>query len=130
VESGKELTGKIIGAAMKVHRTLGSGFLESVYHRALAIELQKAGLKVEVEKPIQVFYEGQVVGDFVADLLVNDEVIVEIKAVQALVPAHEVQTVNYLVGTGKDIGLLINFGAGSLQFKKKFRKGKEEEENF
>jgi len=128
MERNYDLAGQIIGLAMKVHRTLGSGFLESVYHKALAIELQKAGLKVEVEKPIQVFYEGQVVGDFAADLLVNDEVIVEIKAVQALAPAHEVQTVNYLVATGKDIGLLINFGASSLQFKRKFRKAKEEEE--
>jgi GxxExxY protein len=116
-----ELTEKIIGCAMKVHRTLGPGFLESVYQNALAHELRKAGLRVECEKPIQVTYDGIVVGDFAADMLVEGAVMVENKAVQALAPAHEVQLVNYLTATGIEIGLLLNFGAEKLEFKRKHR---------
>lgn len=84
------LTEVIIGCAMKVHRTLGPGFLESVYEKALAHELRKAGLHVECQHPVQVTYDGLVVGDFVADVLVDGAVLVENKAVQALVQAHEV----------------------------------------
>ncbi|MDD2710689.1 MAG: GxxExxY protein [Verrucomicrobiae bacterium] len=116
-----ELTGKIIGCAMKVHRVLGPGFLESVYQKALAVELAKVGLKIETEKKIKVYYAGVDVGDFAADMVVDDLVIVENKSVQALVKAHEVQLVNYLTATGMDVGLLLNFGTGSLEFKKKFR---------
>ena len=122
-----DLTGQTIGLAMKVHRTLGPGFLESVYQKALLYELAKAGLKVESDKPIQVHYEGVIVGDFKADLIVNDELIVELKAVSGIVVEHEVQLVNYLAATGKDVGLLINFGGRSLEFKKKFRKTKIED---
>ncbi|MCR4304875.1 MAG: GxxExxY protein [Gallionella sp.] len=116
-----EVTQKIIGCAMKVHGTLGSGFLESVYQNALALELHKAGMKVECEKRIQVTYDGVVVGDFVADMLINENILVENKAVQVLVSAHEVQLVNYLTATGTDIGLLLNFGAARLEFKRKTR---------
>ena len=90
----KALTEKIIGSAMKVHSTLGPGFLESVYHMALAHELTKAGLKVEREKAIAVQYDGVTVGDFSADMLVDDMVMLELNANQALVPANEVQLVN------------------------------------
>ena len=124
-----DLAGKVIGLAMKVHSTLGAGFLESVYHKALAHELTKGGFQFESEKTLKVLYDGILVGEFVADLLVEDELIVELKAVQALATAHEVQTVNYLVATGKDIGLLINFGAERLEFKKKFRLPKNNSEN-
>ena len=117
----EELTRIIIGCAMKVHRTLGSGFLESVYQNALAYELQKEGLQTECEVPIKVLYEGVDVGEFFADMLVNEQVIVENKAVEQLCPAHEVQLVHYLTATEFDIGLLLNFGAPSLQYKKKFR---------
>ncbi len=117
----EELTGKIIGCAMKGHRMLGSGFLESVYQNALAYELRKAGLEVECEVPIKVLYEGVDVGAFYADLLVEKQVIVENKAVEQLCPAHEVQLVNYLTATEHDVGLLLNFGSSSLQYKKKFR---------
>lgn len=116
-----EVTQKIIGCAMKVHGTLGTGFLESVYQNALALELRKAGMKVECEKRIQVTYNGVVVGDFVADMLVNDHVLIENKAVQVLATAHEVQLVNYLTATGINIGLLLNFGAERLEFKRKTR---------
>src|SRR5437899_12936173 len=95
----EELTKRIIGCAMQVHRTLGPGFLESVYQQALAHELRKAELKVECEKKIQVIYDGVVVGDFAADMLIQDLVMIENKAVQKLSPAHEVQLVNYLTAT-------------------------------
>lgn len=124
-----DLAGKVIGLAMKVHSTLGPGFLESVYHKALAHELAKGGFPFESEKAIKVDYDGILVGEFVADFLVEDELIVELKAVQSLAVAHEVQTVNYLVATGKDIGLLLNFGSERLEFKKKFRLPKQHSEN-
>jgi len=122
-----DLAGQVIGLAMKVHRTLGPGFLESVYQKALLYELVKAGHQVESDKPIQVRYEGVIVGDFKADLIVNDELIVELKAVSGIIVEHEVQLVNYLTATGKDLGLLVNFSGRSLEFKKKFRTPKIEE---
>jgi GxxExxY protein len=106
---------------MTVHRTLGPGFLESVYQHALAYELRKAGREVECERKIQVTYAGVVVGDFSADMLVENLILIENKAVQALAPAHEVQLVNYLTATGVEIGLLLNFGAERLEFKRKVR---------
>src|SRR5260370_13792983 len=115
------LCGEIIGVAMKVHSVLGAGFLESVYQNALIWELRKAGVKAEAERPISVRYDGQIVGAFTADLLVNNSVIVELKATQSLAKAHEVQLVNYLTATGFAEGLLLNFGAERLEFKKKFR---------
>ncbi|MCX6894310.1 MAG: GxxExxY protein [Verrucomicrobia bacterium] len=122
-----DLAGQVIGLAMKVHRTLGPGFLESVYQKALLYELVKAVFEVESDKPIQVRYEGVIVGDFKADLIVNNELIVELKAVSSIIVEHEVQLVNYLTATGKDVGLLINFGGRSLEYKKKFRKPKPAE---
>jgi GxxExxY protein len=116
-----DLAGKVIGLAMKVHRTLGPGFLESVYKNALAYELKRNGFNVEAEKSLQVNYEDIVVGTFAADLVVNDELILEIKAVQSFAVGHEVQTVNYLTATGMNHGLLLNFGAKSLEFKRKYR---------
>jgi len=116
-----DLCGQIIGLAMKVHSTLGPGFLESVYQNALIWELRKAGIKAEAERPISVQYDGQIVGAFTADLLVSDSVIVELKASQSLAKADEVQLMNYLTATGFDEGLLLNFGAERLEFKKKFR---------
>jgi len=115
------LTEKIIGCAMQVHRALGPGFLESVYQNALALELRKAGMVVECEKKIQVLYEGVVVGDFLADMLIDEQVLIENKAVQVLTMAHERQLLNYLTATGTDIGLLLNFGTTRLEFKRKHR---------
>ena len=117
----QDLTQKIIGCAMKVRSTLGPGFLESVYRKSMVYELTRAGLKVESEKPIQVYYEGIPVGDFVADMVVEDRIILELKATQSLVQAHEVQVVNYLTATGLEIGLLLNFGSDRLEFKRKTR---------
>jgi len=122
-----DLAGQVIGLAMKVHRVLGPGFLESVYQKALLYELAKAGFIVESDKPIHVRYEGVIVGDFKADLIVNDELIVELKAVSGIIVEHEVQLVNYLTATGKDVGLLLNFGGRSLEFRKKFRTAKVED---
>jgi GxxExxY protein len=106
----KELTGKIIECAFRVHKNMGFGFLESVYQKALLIELTKAGLKAEMERKIQVNYDGQVIGDFVADILVEEKVILELKSVREIHPAHEAQLINYLKATGIEVGLLINFG--------------------
>ena len=122
-----DLCGKVIGLAMKVHSALGPGFLESVYQNALIWELRKCGLKAEAERPTSVRYDGQMVGAFTADVFVNDSLIVELKASQSLAKAHEVQLVNYLVATGFDEGLLLNFGGERLEFKKKFRLPKKEE---
>lgn len=117
----EQLTQKIIGCAMRVHGVLGPGFLESVYQNSLAHELRKAGLKVECERKIQVSYDGVVVGDFSADMLVEEVVLIENKAVQSIAAAHEIQLVNYLTATGIEIGLLLNFGASRLEFKRKHR---------
>jgi GxxExxY protein len=125
-----DLAGKVIGFAMKVHSKLGPGFLESVYQNALIWELRKSGFKSEAERPISVYYDGQTVGAFTADVLVNGSLIVELKASQSLAKAHEVQLVNYLVATGLDEGLLLNFGVERLEFKKKFRLPKKEQVSF
>ena len=119
------LTERIIGSAMKVHQALGPGFLESVYVKALAHELSKAGLQVECQRSIKVIYDGVEVGDFLADMLIQDAVLIESKAVRALAQAHEVQLVNYLTATGLEIGLLLNFGASSLEVKRKYRTYRE-----
>lgn len=115
------LTREVIGAAIEVHDQLGSGFLESVYANALAIELEQRGIAYRKEAKIDVHYKGQVVGEFRADLFVENTLIVELKAVNKLVKAHEVQTVNYLTATNIDVGLLFNFGTKSLEFRRKHR---------
>jgi GxxExxY protein len=118
-----DLTKQIIGCAYKIHNTLGFGFLEKVYENALRIELEKLGLRVKQQEPINVEYEGQVVGEYYADLWVDERVVVEVKAVQALAKNHEVQLVNYLTATRIDVGLLLNFSS-SVQVKRKFREYK------
>jgi GxxExxY protein len=118
-----DLTHNIIGCAYKVHNTLGPGFIEKVYENALRIELEKLGLPVKQQEPIKVIYDSQVVGEYYADLWVDDRVVIEVKAVQIIATKHEVQLVNYLAATGIDSGLLINFGP-SVQVKRKFREYK------
>jgi GxxExxY protein len=110
LEKHTELTRKIIGAFYKVYNTLGYGFSEKVYENALIIELQKLGLEVEAQKPIAVYYDDQVVGQFYADLVVNGRVILELKSVENLLPEHEAQLLNYLKATLIEVGLLLNFG--------------------
>ncbi len=107
-----------IECTYKVHNTLGFGFLESVYQNALLIELIKADLQAEKEKKIQVHYHNQLVGDYIADIIVEDKVIFELKSVKELHPAHSAQLINYLKATSLEIGLLINFGE-SVEIKRK-----------
>lgn len=116
-----DVTERVIGCAMKVHRVLGPGFLESIYQRALEHELGKVPMSVKCEERVRVVYDGIVLGEFVVDMLVEGCVLIENKAVRALNPAHESQLVHYLTATGLDVGLLLNFGASSLQFKRKSR---------
>ena len=115
-----EITYKINGCAMKVHNTLGNGFQEVIYQRCLVIELTKAGLSFEREKEHSIYYEGEHVGTRRADFIVENQVMVEIKAVINLEDAHLAQAKNYVVAYQLPIGLLINFGSTSLQFKKVF----------
>ncbi len=114
----EELTGRILEACFEASNELGLGFLESVYKNAIVIVLRQKGMKVEVEKPIMVMFRGQSVGQFYADLFVDDKVIVELKAVSALVPEHSAQVINYLKATGIEVGLLVNFGRPKIEFKR------------
>ena len=120
-EKEYDLAGEVIGAAMKVHRVLGPGFLEAVYLNALAHELLTCGYSIRTQVPLEVRYDDIVVGNYIADLAIDDALIIEIKAVQALAKAHEAQLVNYLTATRVDVGLLLNFGAQSLEFRRKTR---------
>ncbi|HDM78454.1 MAG TPA: GxxExxY protein [Deltaproteobacteria bacterium] len=122
----EDITHRIIGSAYKVFNQLGFGFLESVYKKAMIIELAKADLKVETEKPLKVYYSDQVVGDFYVDLFVEDTIVVELKSVSRLAKEHEAQLVNYLNGMKKDIGLLINFGPTGVEVKRKYRETKQD----
>lgn len=114
----EDITEKIIGSFYKVYNTLGYGFLEKVYENAMAIELRKSGLKVVQQENIKVFYESTEVGDYYADLLVDDLVIVELKAAKSICEEHEAQLVNYLKATTIEVGLLLNFGK-EPEFKRK-----------
>lgn len=106
---------------MTVHTTLGFGFLEAVYRNALLLELRRANLTCIPEHPLSVTYDSIVAGQYFADILIPDQLIIELKACDMLHKAHELQLVNYLKATGIETGLLLNFGTPSLQFKKKFR---------
>jgi len=117
----ENLTQKIIGCAMTVHQALGPGFLESVYQNALLIELRHAGLQCEANSRIPVHYREENVGDFIADILVENLVILELKAVNEIHPSHEAQLVNYLHATRLEIGLLLNFGSNKLEIKRKHK---------
>ena len=116
----KELTEKIIGAGHTVHGSLGYGFLEKVYHNALLIELEELGLEVESQKKMCVSYRGKLVGEFYADIVVNDKVVVEVKAVNKHQAIFEAQLLNYLKATEMKVGLIINFGP-SVQVKRMAR---------
>ena len=116
-----DLAGKVIGCAMEVHRELGSGYLEKVYENALLVALGESGIRADSQIPLKVTYHGVEVGDYIADIIVEDKLVVELKAVQNLIPVHEMQLVSYLKSTGIDEGVLLNFGSSRLQYKKKYR---------
>jgi GxxExxY protein len=113
-----EITEQIIGAAFEVHNVLGYGFLEKVYENALLVELSQRGLKAETQKIITVRYKNAIVGDYVADIMVEDKVIVELKTEAQYNKMHEAQLLNYLKATGITVGLLINFGKEKCEFKR------------
>lgn len=116
----RTLTEKVIRAAYTVHNALGPGFLEKVYENAMLIELREAGLRAESQYPVQVYYKGKLIGDYYADLFVENVLIVELKAVERQSVTHEVQLVNYLSGTNTEHGLLINFGS-SVTIRHKYK---------
>jgi GxxExxY protein len=113
-----ELTKRIIGCAYAVSNGLGAGFLEKVYENALTHEVRKTGLQVQQQQAIQVHYDGVVVGDYVADLVVENTILVELKAVKAFDDVHSAQCINYLKATGMQICLLINFGQPRIEIKR------------
>ncbi len=113
-----ELTEKIIQGIIRVHRTLGAGFLESVYRNAVVIELRRIGLAVDVEKEVLVFYEGQLVGTHRLDILVDDRVIVELKTVEELSRAHYAQARSYLKATGLSVALLVNLSKEKADYRR------------
>lgn len=106
----QELTNQIIKCFYTVYNNLGYGFLEKVYENSLLIELKRNGLSAEKQRKISVFYEEYLVGEYYADIIVNDTVIIELKAAEAVIEEHELQLLNYLKATDKEIGLLLNFG--------------------
>jgi GxxExxY protein len=115
-----DLTYKVIGSAYKVHNTLGPGFLERVYENSLKLELQKLGIYARQHVRLPVYYEEQQVGLYFPDLWIEEQLIIELKAILTLAPEHEMQLIHYLAATGIDNGLLINFGP-TVQIKRKFR---------
>ena len=112
---------RIIQCAYNVRLNLSAGFLESVYQNALLIELEENGLSAEKEVPINVYYNNVIVGEFRADIVVENAVVIELKAAQHLMPIHEAQLVNYLTATGLEHGLLINFGGEKIEIKRKYK---------
>lgn len=114
----KELSQKIIEASLEIMTELGSGFLESVYEKSILIALTQKGISARSQVPLKVTFRGEVVGEYFADILVEDTIIVELKTVKALLPEHQAQVINYLKATGIDVGLLINFGTPRLEVKR------------
>ena len=116
-----ELSYSIIGSCYEVYKELGYGFLEKVYENALVYELRNKGLEVETQKEIKVKYKDTYIGNYIADIIVNNRIILELKSIEKLNVIHEVQLVNYLKATGIEIGLLINFNPNKVEVKKKYR---------
>lgn len=117
----EDLTQKIIGCAYRVYNIMGFGYLESVYEKCLLIELRKIGLKVESQKTIIVRYLDKIVGNYIADIMVENKIIIELKSIKKITKAHEVQLVNYLTATGLEVGLIINFAESKVEIKRKVR---------
>lgn len=114
----EDLTRSVIGCGFEVINELGTGFLESVYERAMLVALSDAGLNAKSQVAIDVAFRGQQVGEFYADLLVEEKVIVELKCAASILPIHEAQVINYLQATGIDVGLILNFGNPKLQYRR------------
>lgn len=113
-----ELSQKVIGCAFEVSNTLGSGFFEKIYEKALCVEFEKSGLSFQCQKPVTVEYKGSFVGECITDIVVEDKLLLELKAVSALCSEHEAQLMNYLKATGLSVGLLLNFGRPKLGIKR------------
>ena len=114
----EDLTARILEACFEVSNELGAGFLESVYEKALAIALQQKDLTVETQVPLTVRFRGENVGEFFADIIVEEKVILELKAVKQIAPEHQAQVINYLRATGIEVALLVNFGRPKLEYKR------------
>lgn len=114
----EDLTRRILEACFEVSNELGAGFLESVYEKALLIALRDKGIKAQSQVPLSVMFRGQVVGEFFADIFVEDKIILELKAVKELAPDHQAQTINYLKATRTKVGFLINFGKPKLEYRR------------
>ena len=114
----KELSYKIIGLAMEVYNKLGYGFLEKVYENALMILFKREGIKAEQQVPIKVYFEGKVVGNYVADILIENKIILELKSVERIINVHKAQVLNYLTATGVHLGIILNFGKEELTFER------------
>jgi GxxExxY protein len=119
----EDITEKILSACFDVINELGAGFLESVYEKALLMALKQKGLTAQAQIPLKVMFRGQNVGDFVADIIVEEKVLLELKAIKSLTAEHQAQTINYLKATGIELGLLINFGGPKLEFRRLYRQG-------
>ena len=124
-----DLTYQINGAIFEVNRILGSGYLEKVYENALLIELHERGLKAESQVPIRIKYKSKIAGDYIADILVEEKVIIELKAVEKLTKLHEAQLLNYLKATGINLGILVNFQNKKADIKRLVLELAEEQEN-
>ncbi len=114
----KDLSYKIVGLAMKVHSKLGYGFLEKVYENAMMVLLRQEGIHAKQQAPITVYFDGEVVGDYYADILVEDNIILELKAIERITDAHRAQTLNYLKATGLHLAILLNFGKERLKYER------------
>ena len=114
----EQITKTVLGCAFEVINELGAGFLESVYEKALLLALRQKGLSAVSQYPVKVMFRGACVGDFYADIFVEEKVIVELKAVKAIAPEHQAQIINYLNATGIEVGLLLNFGTPKLEYKR------------
>lgn len=125
-----EITGKIIKAFFKVYNTLGYGFLEKVYENALILELEEMGLNAVKQHPIKVFYNGKEIGEYFADIIVENSVIIELKAVDKLADIHEAQLLNYLKATNIEVGLLLNFGTKAEYKRKVFNNNRKSLKDF
>ena len=113
----KDLSHRILGCAFRVYNELGNGFLEKVYENALVLELRKNGLHAEAQKKIEVYYDGVCVGEYFADVVVNDRIILELKVCESIAPIHQAQLLHYLKATGYGVGYVLNFGSeGKLEF--------------